>query len=320
MPKDITKFLKKSLLLILPFILLLGFVEYKLYKIPNGYNTKRSQLESQADSINVLVLGPSYTLYGVNPDYFECKGYNLANHSQSLFYDTQIALKYIDKLKNLKCVMVSISNLSFWMQMNDLNEEWRDYFYAYFFNIRYPEINIYDSRLYSLIMLYTVDKTFEYIKQNFKVDLSENLNKNGWLKVDTTTSEKTISESTGNHEAEYNDKIIADGKNEFENIYKLLDNFVFECKKRKVKVVFITIPTYQTYYKFVNPDNVKKTNEAVSKLCKKYNCEYFDYFKDSRFTIKDFKNDDHLNFIGAEKFSKILNEDIVSKLNCEEKQ
>lgn len=320
MSKDIVKFLKKVALLIIPFILVLGYIEYKLYQIPNGYNTKRNDLESQKDSINILVLGPSYTLYGVNPEYFDCKGYNLANHSQSLFYDTQITLKYIDQLKNLKCVMVSITNFSFWMQMSDLSEEWRDYFYAYFWNVRYPKINKYDSRLYSLSMLYTVDETFEYLKQNFKIDLSENLHKNGWKRIDTTESNKIINDSTGKHEAEYNEKIITKGKGEFNKIYMMLDNFVNECVKRKIEVVFITLPAYQSYYKNVNPENLKKTTNAVMELCNKYNCRYFNYFEDQRFVLKDFKDDDHLNYIGAEKFSKILNEDIVSKIDCGNKK
>ena len=203
--------------------------------------------------------------------------------------------------------------------MHNLNEEWRDYFYAYFWNIRYPKIDRYDSRLYSLTMLYTVDKTIEYLKKNFKVDLSENLNKNGWLKIDTLSSEKTVSDSTGKREAEYNDKIISDGKAEYDKIYSMLDNFVYECSKRNVEVVFFTVPAYKTYYDHINAENVKKSTDAVLSLCKKYNCKYYNYLEDQRFTITDFKNDDHLNFIGAEKFSKILNEDIVSKLKNRKK-
>jgi hypothetical protein len=52
----------------------------------------------------------------------------------------------------------------------------------------------------------------------------------------------------------------------------------------------------------------------MNDLCLKYNAEYFDYFKDSRFTKGDFYDNDHLNYIGAGKFSRILDQDIVSKI------
>ena len=62
MRKEIFRFVSKILLFLLPICLIFGFTEYKLKKIPNSYNKKRKFLESQLDSINVLVLGASQTL------------------------------------------------------------------------------------------------------------------------------------------------------------------------------------------------------------------------------------------------------------------
>lgn len=312
MRKEIINFIFKIFILILPLCFLFGFVEYKLKKIPNGYNKKRELLESQLDSINVLALGASQTLFAVNPDYFSCKGFNLSNVSQSLYYDTQLTLKYIDKMKNLKCVIVSISYYTFWYQLSDGIDEWRDYYYFHFWDIKYPDLKFDDPKIYSLIMLYTPQTSLGYAKRFFNINLSENLSQNGWLKIDTISNNQNISEKSGKDRVEFHDKNRFVFR--FKETTSMLENFVNECQKRKIDVVFITTPVLPTYYKYTNPVINQKNTNAINELCKKYDCKYFDYFRDGRFTNKDFNDNDHMNFIGAEKFSKILDTDIVSKI------
>ena len=314
MKNDIITFIKKAILLIIPICLLLVFVEYKLKQIPNSYNRKRAYLEDQLDSINVLVLGSSQSLHDINPEYFSCQGFNLSDVLQSLFYDTNLTLKYIDRMKKLKCVIVSISYFSFWSQMHDGIEGWRDYFYAHFWGVRYPELKWYDAKTISLIMLYTPQSTLEYAEHFFKIDLSNKLNRNGWLKIDTIPNNPNINEISGKERVEFHDKNRLAFR--FNEIYSELEYFVQECKKRQIDVVFITTPVLPTYYKYTNPEINKKNSDAIQKLCKEYNCQYYDYFRDDRFTNRDFYNNDHMNFIGAEKFSKILNDDIISKIDC----
>ena len=312
MRKEIITFILKIFLLLLPICFLFGFAEYKLKKIPNGYNKKRELLENQLDSINVLALGASQTLFAVNPDYFSYKGFNLSNVSQSLYYDTQLTLKYIDRMKNLKCVIVSVSYYTFWYQLSDGIEKWRDYYYFHFWDIKYPELKFDDPKIYSLIMLYTPQTSLGYAKHFFNINLSENLSHNGWLKNDTIANNQNISEKSGKTRVAFHDK----GRFvfRFKETTSMLDNFVKECKKRNINVVFITTPVLPTYYRYTNPEINQKNTNAINELCKKYDCKYYNYFRDERFINKDFNDNDHMNFIGAEKFSKILDTDIVSKI------
>ncbi len=76
----------------------------------------------------------------------------------------------------------------------------------------------------------------------------------------------------------------------------------------------ITTPTYKTYYKFINPLTEEKNLETIKTICKKYDCAYHDYFRDSRFNLMDFSDNDHLNSNGAKKFTEIINKDIISKV------
>ncbi len=51
----------------------------------------------------------------------------------------------------------------------------------------------------------------------------------------------------------------------------------------------------------------------INELKLKHNIIYYDFQDDKRFSIKDYRNDDHLNVNGAKKYSIIINE-IISKL------
>jgi hypothetical protein len=309
--KEYILFCRKALLLVAPIFLICVFVEVKLNQIPNSYNKKRIYLENQLDSINVLILGSSQSLFGINPEFFSFKGFNLSNVSQSLFYDTELTLKYIDKMKNLKCIILSISYFSFWFQTHD-SEPWRDYYYNYFWGIKNPELKWYDSKLYSLIMMYTPYTTLHYAKKLYNVDLAEELTMSGWQKSDSISDFSDINDKSGKDRVEYHERIR--NVSSFNSIISILSRFIEECNKREIKVVFITMPVLPTYYKYTNPLIDRENTETIKKFCFTYNLNFYDYFRDTRFAIEDFKDNDHLNSSGAEKLSKILNDDFISKL------
>lgn len=45
----------------------------------------------------------------------------------------------------------------------------------------------------------------------------------------------------------------------------------------------------------------------------KYNLGYYNYLKGERFSAADFFDSDHLNTRGAEKFSRLLRDEIIEK-------
>ena len=110
-------FSKRVLIFLLPVVIIIALWEYGLSTIPNSYSIKNAQMEAQAGQIEALVLGGSHALRGVDPAYFVMKGYNAANVSQSLYYDEQITLKYLDKMHSLKLVLMDISYISLWQDV-----------------------------------------------------------------------------------------------------------------------------------------------------------------------------------------------------------
>jgi hypothetical protein len=305
------KFLLKLVYLIIPLVLFFFYLEYNLGKIPNSYSFKRESLEKRLDSTEVLVLGSSQVTYGINPDYFKLRGFNLSNKSQSLYYDTRLTLKYVDKMPNLKYVMINISYFSFGFQLADGIEKWRDYYYSQFWGINFPELDKYDLKRYSKIFLYTPQVAFSFLKQGFHVNLVGDYMKNGCLKIDTVNNNQNISDRLGCQRVLFHDKYYKESR--FKENQKDLELLVSELTKRNITPIIVTPPVLSTYYKFVNKEKLKRNHDVINAICLKYQCNYFDYFTDSRFEQRDFHDNDHMNFVGAEKFSKIINEEILER-------
>jgi hypothetical protein len=289
------------------------YYEIELNNIMNSYNTKRSQLEKQKDSLQLLVLGNSQVLRGINPEFFHnVIGYNLANVGQSIFYDCRITLKYLDKLPKLKYVLIGVSYVAMGYQIHTAAESWRDYYYEQFWGIAYPGLDWFDLRRYSKIVLYGPDSSISYSLKKFNVNLAQGYRNNGWAYIDTITIDHTFDEKTL--------KKIANSINLTylrANVLKSncddLKWLIIALKMKHITPVVLTLPVYTIFSKYAAEKNTFFT--LLSNICKEQNCLFYNYFDDSRFHRADYYDYLHLNFVGAEKFSKIIDEEVLKKIH-----
>ena len=302
-------FLFKLFLFCLPIAAGWTFLEWKLSSVPNSYNQKRVYFEKSLDSIQVLVLGNSEALYAINPGYFSYSGFNLANVSQSIYYDKRLALKYIDKMPRLKLVVIPLSYTSFYHQLYDTKENWRDYYYYRFWGIRYDELPYVDGKLFSYVSLYTMPEVLKMLQNDFKTNLAANLYPNGFMKNDTAGREKNISDPLGKIRVALHDSGMHEERRQ--EIINDLGGFLNELKQKNIQFVFITTPVCTTYSKYCNPEILSQNRHVIDSLCQYYNTTYRSYFTDNRFTEMDFADNDHMSFIGASRFSVILNEEVI---------
>ena len=84
-----------------------------------------------------------------------------------------------------------------------------------------------------------------------------------------------------------------------------IEQFLKECKRDNIKLIFVYTPEYIEGQKFVaNRTSIFKT---FSKYSKKYEIPFYDYSKDSLCLDKKyFYNSNHLNKTGAEIFTNKL--------------
>jgi hypothetical protein len=303
------KFFFKTLFFIGPLMLLLVYIDIGLNKVINSFNYKKSSLEATLDSIEVLVTGSSQAAYGINPEFFHKKVFNLGTPSQSLFYDTRLVLKYMDRIPALKYVIINVSYFSFDYQVVDGTEKWRDFYYSQFWKIKYPEVNSFDIRNYSKIALYGPDSSFLYWIHGFKVNLAKQWSKNGFLRMDTLGNSLNISDALGYRRVQAHN--YSNAERNFQQNSRNLDLLIKTLKRKNIIPVIVTPPVFLTYSKFINKKKWSKIQVEIKDICSMYNINYYDYSTDSRFVKHDFLDNDHLNFIGAEKFSRILDTEIL---------
>jgi hypothetical protein len=121
---EIKKLLVWGTLAVFPVLGGFGLLEWRLSKIPNSYAFKRDHLLKNTD-IDVLILGSSSEEHGINPALLNCKTFNLSNASQSLIWNSQLFLKYVDQLPKLKLMALAIHYYAYGYQMAGSDEEWR---------------------------------------------------------------------------------------------------------------------------------------------------------------------------------------------------
>jgi hypothetical protein len=312
MKPDVARFLRKLLLFLAPLLLLAGYAEIRLRRVPNGYTAKRAFLERQLDSVEVLVLGSSHAYNGVDPDCLSRPAFNLAYVSQSLYYDTRLVRKYLDRMPRLRLVLVETNYFSLWYQLAHSTESWRDWYYYHFWGIRHRDPAGLDLRRFSYIALYTWKVTLQYARHNFNSNPVRDAPSSGFAlhPADTLTHLENIGDSWGQARAAYHDALIK--TSQLPGNVADLDTLLEELGRRHIDVVLVTLPVHDSYARHLNPAVDRRNAQILDSLCARRNCRRADYQSDPRFLTTDFNNADHLNYNGARKFSTILDHDLIA--------
>lgn len=301
-------FFIKLTIFLLPVLIVVLIFEYNLGNIQNSYNFKKSQIEKKLPEIEILVVGNSQAFYGINPGIWPIAGFNLANVSQSLQYDTYLIQHYVDQLPRLKFVVIPIEYLSLGYEMKDTLEEWRMFFYERYWAIRPLQFSILDLRRYSLIELYGRSTTLKFAFKQFEVNLADNINRSGAYESEKVLSDP--SEVAALKRIQYHNSLI---KEEYynQNIL-LLEQLLTTLKKKNITPVLISSPVSTYYFKLTDKEKLTFAENTAQGIASQYNLKYFNHMNDIRFVTSDFSDYDHLNVTGANKFSLILYDEITS--------
>ena len=292
------KFWLHILKIILPIFIFFLVLEIAIRKIPNDYQLKKSYLDKNASKINTLVLGSSHSFYGVNPKYFSKHTFNAAYVSQTLDLDEELLHRYKDKLTNLKTVIIPISYSSLFETLETDVEKWRLKNYILYYGFENKYHYTYNFETFNYDILLNIKKVIKHYVLNKSYITSSNL---GW---GTNFSSKNNQKFDGKFTAK---KHTINNFKLFDPNLKSLLKIIELCKKKKVKILYVTTPTHASYYKNVNQMQLLKTTNTINELVKKNtNCEYINLLDSEKFIATDFHDADHLNEIGAKKLSLFL--------------
>lgn len=303
------KFFINFALFIIPLIVGFVLLEYGLQKVPNSYNQRKKAFEKHMREVEVINLGTSNAVNGIDPAQFSVKAYNMANVTQTIYYDEQLLKYYLDSMPKLKMVIIPITYVTLHRRMQDLEEKWRMDLYHYYWKIKIEDEPRFHISKYSLLPIYTPHVVMGIIRRKFKVDMAPRLSPLGYEARDTAGQSVRMIDRIGKgrvlyHSNGYNPKNVAEGTATLERIIKML-------QARNIVPVLIKTPVHRSYSDNAKPEILATITRVTGELEKKYGIKMYDYFSDPRFTVMDFADSDHLSKYGAEKFSKIIDSEII---------
>ena len=303
------RFLTKVLLFVAPVILFFLILEVFLQTMGNSYRIKDEQLKQCKDSVQLLILGNSHATYGLDPAQFSIPAFNLAQVSQSLYYDRRITSKYLSGMKSLHYVLISVDFHSLYFSDEGYRNLWTYYGYGVAGD---GMISLLPK--YSRAIGYQPKFITEFVKRKFSgkyrsfkaldvetgVDLGHPI-KNGFFAY--KDSSELSPASLQKRADEFN--LMVSRKEERTTVLKDLETFISDLQVRRITPILITLPCYGPYRVLLNRDVQRKNEEDIRYLTEKYKISYWDYFT-LPMEADYFFNGDHLNSKGARYVSGLV--------------
>jgi hypothetical protein len=302
---SLRRFAVAGVVFLIPLLVLAGFCESRARAITTSYRVKRQGLEAAAPALEALVLGTSTALVGVQPRFFRVPAYNAANVSQSVYYDHEFLAKYLPMMPNLKVVVLIVDHHGLEYRFPDSPETWRQFLYFREFGFA-PEgaTDAYDVRLHSALEQFTPETRVRCSLE--PCDLSEGIDGTGWTAALAGYYEGVDAGPV----RVASDETVMHPENIPGNFALRLDD-VEALERRGVAAAFVVPPVTRSYAAAAHPDVRARIDASLRELGALPGVMVRDYFRDPRFSNADFADSVHLNVHGSEKFSRLIDDEVV---------
>jgi hypothetical protein len=288
--------IRNLVLFVIPLVVALIALEVTLRSIPNDYRNKTLYLEQHSNEIEVLVLGTSHTFLGINPKYIKQKCYNAANSNQPLDIDVAFLKKHENNWEKLKCLVVPVDYHTLFFRAK------RELFSKYYL---YQGIDLggtFADRFEISATNFRVncDRLIAYSEDHGSEITADSL---GWFKMYTKHNPGDVTKG-GPHPAKEHTFDLKDTLTLRHNL-AMLDSIVAFSTRHKINIIFVTCPVYRTYTEDCNKTQLDLTIQTIRQLSSQVkHSTYYNLMEDPRYDRHDFFDPDHLNEIGATKFTR----------------
>jgi len=309
------KFVKSSVLFLLPVFVLLVLLEVMTGKIPNSYSYKQNYILNHGSELKALAMGHSQFYDGFKAESFYLPAFNFCNSGQRYVDNYYLLREYLDDMPNLKMVVMPICyfNVITKTMANDSALTDRSCYYHKYMNIDYDGRLPLKYRFESLNPKRAGHKVFSYYIQRADI-----------IGCDSMGRRSTHYLKDRKHELGY-DKIIEsetlkehDSSNFCISEEYYLIQIISLLEKKDIMLVLVTPPYYWNCgFTGVNKEQKKYLSDYMCKLTNNYPVYYIDLGDCSDFLYDDFYNETHLSELGAEKFTQMLNSKIDSIIHSE---
>lgn len=260
-----------------------------------GFDYRIRELLYKND-INTIITGLSYAEVGIKAEKLNKNAINFALSSQDIFYDYHI-LNYIlnyENVKNsIKYVILGLSYYSFDYDMSKSIAKYRVHRYINYIEKLHNNNDkigvditkaLYEKRVGMKEYFYMNEAKENTIMKYEDIEQEYVANKNSSMDYELTRKEN-------------------------------MDIFV-KClsllETNNIKPIVVIVPTSKHYFKYFKDGYQKdKFYKVMNDFKRNYDFQIIDYCNSSLFSDDDFWDYGHLNGKGAEKFTQILNKEII---------
>lgn len=303
----------------LPLVLGWAALERWAANVPNIYSVKRQRLESLANNVETLIIGSSSAFHDIEPSLLSGSAFNLAGPYETLYEDDRLVTRVLGSLPKLKRAIIQIQYTTAFGRLAASTENWRQYCYEREWGI--PPMqwkDRLDCRMWSYLALRTPRFYLNLMAKaiwhrvrsgHFALDQPEitGTDERGWCPTELGVKAPPpdifgVAEAKrrlGMHHAMMN----ADW--EAGNI-ACLDHMLTILRQRKIEVVFVTVPVWQTYRDLILPECWNETLRLMAQRTDNTDVYYYSYLGAPEFTTNDFYDVDHLNGRGSARFTQLL--------------
>ncbi|NMM61478.1 chemotaxis protein [Clostridium sp. P21] len=280
------------------------FEYYKFYiNYYNYYKTNMDEfLNKYKKSVEIIATGISYANTGFRTDICCKNAYSFTWGSQDIFYDYYtvkfLLEKFPNKVSDLKHVLIGICYYSFQYDMS--------------LSSMRSKVPLYYSVLKEAHNFKDIDKAYEAYELNkniANVVLKKNNDGTYDLKSDIQTSIHYDDKwNIGKKQAELDcNKNYPETVKENTQIFK---DYLQLLKDYNIKPIVVVFPASKYYTTYFSKRIEDEFHSIINGVRKEYDFQYIDYFRLDLFEDEDFADVSHLNDKGAEKLTKLLNEEI----------
>ena len=299
-----------------PLLLVWILLEFWTAKaIPDSYALRRQRIEQQAEEVETLITGSSRAYQGIAAKQLPGFAFNLAGASQSLNYDYRLLMHILPKLPKLKRVVMEIQDTSFFYQMHDSLEAWRQYYYEQEWGIRPLELRDWlDVRMFSRAALRPPQfyrqalpaalvswvRGKKYVPDSTVLEIDDR----GWWAASSAAPD--LSPSGAATTLARHASFMKTGYESANVAY--LSGMLSALRQRGIEAVFVTLPVSPNYLIGMNKEDWTWTQAAMKKIDAEYGARYFCFLNVPELGLEDFFDADHLNRQGALRFTTLLSQ------------
>lgn len=289
------KFLLTLSLFLLPVLVLMVSLEIYMRSLPNVYRYKEEWMWQHGERVSTLLLGNSHGFFGLVPSVMGDSVFNLCCVSQRAREDFYLLQRYASACPRLHTVVLVVDNSNLFDVPMEVDEPFRvTYYQLYMGADNHSPVSRFGFELSS--MEACVEK-WKKSREHHGMGC-DSLGWGTFYHYDCRDKDALREENVKPHLSKNMESTLENVRN--------VKSIAMWCRQRNVQLVLVQMPVCKAYYKKMPPKQRDYVASLLNDCQREYGALHADFSRSEQMSEDDFFDADHLNDVGARRFSQLL--------------